>query len=514
MSDYWKKRFLKDKAASVNRAEDYLKKQQEKLYVQAAGEIERQIEKIYERFADEEEITLAEAKQYIKDADFRRIDWNAMLEESRILRERMKEDVPDDVKKNLEKQHQKLDETMKAYAKRGRISYLELRQMEINKILVNLYDEQQHNIYDYLTNEYDDGYYRSIFNIQQHMGFGYDFIRPNERAVNTAIFNRYDKRNFSRSLYGHCTNFSEDLRSNLVTGLITGENLDKMASRIHKRMGVAYSAAKTLVRTETAYIYEKSAMEGYSACGIEEYEFLATLDYKTSEICQEMDGKCFKVKDAIPGKNFPPMHPNCRSTTVCSFPEEKDKTTKMTRVARDANGSLYDVPADITYKEWRGLHKDKTPFLSYGEKRALNQYQSFESYVINEKIRKGIALSSDEQRMADNLSSALDKMDNYEGIVVRCLDIRDKAELKIFLEQHKKGKEVIYDAFTSTSMEDGYNPDANIRIYIESKSGKDISAFNSKEKEVLYKCKQGFKIKKVLEKNGKFYFLMEEKDVR
>ncbi len=352
-NDYWQRRYLKDKAASVNRAEDYLAGYQKRLYSQAEQEIQEQIEKLYKRFASVEQISLAEAKRRVSDADFRRIDWNAMLGKSNDLLRQMKEDLPESVSENLEKQHQALDQTMKAYAKRGRISYLELRSMEIDRIMLSLYDSQQQDIYDFLQSEYDDGYYRSIYNTQQRMGFGYDFTRPNEKAVNTAILNRYDKRNFSRSLYAHCTNFSEDLKSNLVTGLITGESLDKMASRIHKRMGVAYSAAKTLVRTETAYIYETSTMAGYSSCGIELYEFLATLDYKTSEICQEMDGKHFKVKDAVPGKNFPPMHPNCRSTTVCWFPEEESKKTQTTRIAKNERGKYYEVPADMTYKEWK-----------------------------------------------------------------------------------------------------------------------------------------------------------------
>lgn len=272
--DYWERRYLKDKAASVNWTEDYLAKQQKKLYSQAEQEIQAEVGKLYKKFADSEKISLAEAKQKIKDADFRKIDWEGMLQQEKELRERLKEtDLPEEVREQIEKQHRELDLEMKAYAKRGRISYLELRSLEIDKIMVNLYDKQQENIYDHLTNEFDDGYYHSIFNTQQRIGFGYDFTRPSEEAVNRAILNRYDKRNFSKSLYTHCTNFSTDLKSNLVTGLITGENLDKMASRIHKRMGVAYSAAKTLVRTETAYIYETATMEGYSACGIEWYAF-------------------------------------------------------------------------------------------------------------------------------------------------------------------------------------------------------------------------------------------------
>ena len=227
---------------------------------------------------------------------------------------------------------------------------------------------------------------------------------------------------------------------------------------------------------------------------------------------QEMDGKHFKVKDAVPGKNFPPMHPNCRSTTVCWFPGEEDKKAQTTRIAKNENGKYYEVPANMTYKEWRGQHKDKTPFLSYGEKRALNQYCSFESYKINEKLRKGLPLLENEQRMVDKLNRALDKMDDYKGNVVRCLDIRDTEELRDFIQEHQKGMEVTYPAFTSASIEEGYNPYANIRIYIESRSGKDITSFNFSEKEVLYKRNQSFIVRELVEKDGVFYILAEEKD--
>lgn len=355
---YWERRHLKDKAASINRAEDYLLKEQKRLYRSAGDEMRKEIEKLYQNFADQQNITLAEAKERIKDADFRRINWKELISESRSCAERLKgaDKLPGDIMAAIEKQHQELEAQIALYSRRGRISYLELRQLEIDRKLLDLYDRQQVNMYDFLKSEFDDGYYRSIFTTQQMTGFGKDFIHPNDRAVEKAILNRYDKRNYSKSLYAHCSNFSNDLQENLTIGLIRGENLDGMASRIHRRMDVAYSAAKTLVRTETAYIFEKAATEAYQACGIEWYEYLATLDNRTSEACQELDGKHFKVKDAMPGKNYPPMHPNCRSTTVCWFPGEEEKKAKTTRTARGADGKSYEVPADMTYKQWRSRY--------------------------------------------------------------------------------------------------------------------------------------------------------------
>ncbi len=356
--EYWKKRFEKDKAGQVNRTEDYIRKKQQAYYQKAEEEIRREIEKLYQRFSDEENITLAQAKEKIRGADFKKIDFHAMVQESlKLFRElKGKDQLPGDVVARMEQQHMDLEKKINLYARRGEISYLELKCLDIDRILLGLYDRNQVGIYDHLKSEWEDAYYRQIFNTQQHIGFGKDFIRPNEKAVRRAVLNRYDKKDYSKRLYAHCHTFSQDFRENLTIGLIRGENLDKMAGRIHKRMGVAQSAAKRLVRTETAYVFEQATMEAYRQCGIEWYEFLATLDNKTTPQCQRLDGKHFKVEDARPGENCPPMHPNCRSTTVCWFSGEEEKKARTQRIAKDENGHYYQVSAGLTYKQWEAAY--------------------------------------------------------------------------------------------------------------------------------------------------------------
>lgn len=89
--------------------------------------------------------------------------------------------------------------------------------------------------------------------------------------------------------------------------------------------------------------------QAYKECGIEMYEFMVTLDHKKSKPCQELDRKRSLIKDAVPGKNYPPMHLNCRSITVAAF--EDDKVTK--RLAKDKEGRYYEVSSDMTYPEWK-----------------------------------------------------------------------------------------------------------------------------------------------------------------
>lgn len=53
-------------------------------------------------------------------------------------------------------------------------------------------------------------------------------------------------------------------------------------------------------------------IEKYKDAEIETYQFSCTLDTKTCKVCASLDGKEFKVRKAVVGKNCPPMHDGCR----------------------------------------------------------------------------------------------------------------------------------------------------------------------------------------------------------
>ena len=92
-------------------------------------------------------------------------------------------------------------------------------------------------------------------------------------------------------------------------------------------------------------------IESYKECDIEEYIYAATLDLRTCEICQPLDRKVFKVSKARPGKNLPPMHPNCRCTTRAFL--GSDTLKRIQRRAGDPKtGKTYLVPANMNYEQW------------------------------------------------------------------------------------------------------------------------------------------------------------------
>ena len=121
-----------------------------------------------------------------------------------------------------------------------------------------------------------------------------------------------------------------------------GKSVAEMSKALSARMGQSYKAAERLIRTETNHFHGEADKAAYKAAGVDEYEYVATLDSRTCETCAALDGKHFKVKDAQAGVNYPPMHPNDRCTTVEYDPDD----------ALDWYNSGKPMPENMTYEEW------------------------------------------------------------------------------------------------------------------------------------------------------------------
>lgn len=224
----------------------------------------------------------------------------------------------------------------------------------------------------------NEAYYRNMFDIQKGLGFRFDFAAMPTRVVEQILKNPWSGKSFSARVWGNTEVLAEKLNESLTAGFMSGAGIKKMVQDIQELSQVGKHAATRLVRTEVTYMANAAEMESYEEAEIERYQFLATLDMRTSDICQEHDGKVFPVKDGVPGKNMPPLHPYCRSTTIAYFGPEFMKDTE--RRARDpVTGKNELVPGDMTYKEWRkGLD----------EKHGKNQVDIMEKKIRNKTADK------------------------------------------------------------------------------------------------------------------------------
>ncbi|WP_312124074.1 minor capsid protein [Lysinibacillus boronitolerans] len=198
-----------------------------------------------------------------------------------------------------------------------------------------------------LLQVYEDGFYRSAYNVQQALGYGTGAIFMAPSAAEVAIGVAWSGKNYSERIWQHRDVLAKKIEQILTKGTILGSSNAQMAKQLAQEMNNTFSNAARLVRTETNYIHNQASKQSYEALGLEQYQFLATLDLRTSKICASLDGKKFYLKDAQAGLNYPPMHPNCRSTTipVVEYDAEEVRLAKI-------NGTYYEVPASMTYEQW------------------------------------------------------------------------------------------------------------------------------------------------------------------
>lgn len=235
---------------------------------------------------------------------------------------------------------------------KARITRYQALQKQIDALLQQLYGiEYQYKGEELLKEVYSDAYYRTWFNIDQYHGFHFEFAQINAKTVEELIKYPFNGADFSTRIWRQKEDMLQRLNESITTMLIQGRNPKTLAGEMSKTFGTKEYEAYRLLHTEGSFIMEQGTLAGYKEDGVEKYQILATLDTRTSEICRDEDGKVYDIDKVVTGKNYPPYHPFCRTTTVPYY--EDEDLSEETRVARDyETGKTYDVPADMTYEQW------------------------------------------------------------------------------------------------------------------------------------------------------------------
>ena len=176
-------------------------------------------------------------------------------------------------------------------------------------------------------------------------------------------------------------------------GVTEGESMAKIAKRLRGRlqfganqemtaraqalaggsgMKLANNQVRTIVRTSVNQVQTMANQAVYSANQdvTKKYEYVATLDARTSAICGSLDGKTFKYGEGP----MPPQHFNCRSTTVPIIDDE-DLRKKFPDTRPSEKGR---VPQNESYPNWLKKNPDM-------QTEALGNKKPFFNYLINKK---------------------------------------------------------------------------------------------------------------------------------
>lgn len=336
MSDnnYWEKRAIDLEKLTQDRADVDIM-HVNKLFDGAVTIIEKQIEEIFDKYTHETGLTQDSALRLLNERQTETMRRNLMTALAQCQEEVAR---------------QAILARLNAPAYAARISRLEALKDLIHAQAYKVGSVAHYRLTDRLIDTYKQSYYRSIYDQQRRTEAGFDFTKLADRDVQAAIATNWAGSNYSKRVWKNTKKLAESLEEVITQGLMTGQSIRDMELALEARIVSERYKINRIIRTEVSHCCNQGILMSYKVAGTLRYIYLATLDMKTSSICRKLDKEVFFVSKAKEGVNFPPMHPNCRSTTM-AYPE--DGILPKDRTARDpeTNKNIH-VPFDMSYAQW------------------------------------------------------------------------------------------------------------------------------------------------------------------
>lgn len=350
-AEYWADRALNELLMgerSVLEYEDALLQ----AYTIALREIKKDIDAFFTRYAQQHRVSYAEARK--------RLTTPELKEFQTLINKWLKEALSGNWSSEYVKYLQKL-----AAAKY--VSRLEMLEADV-RYQIELIEQKKHvDVTELLSINYLSAFYERSYTLAHGAEIAVRFNAVSKAGVEKAIKTKWSQYSYNQTIWNDRDRLVRTLSTIIPQSFSRGLSSNQLGDMIAKEMDASRNRGRTLARTEVNYVCNQADLDAYKVVGIEEYDYLATLDMKTSEICRGLDGTTHKVSHAKVGVNFPPMHPNCRSTTVPRFDDQDVEE----RVARNQDGQTIKVPRKMTQEEYINTYvpeEDRERLLNFRNK--------------------------------------------------------------------------------------------------------------------------------------------------
>lgn len=231
-----------------------------------------------------------------------------------------------------------------------------------------LYKADVEKTTDFLGKITKQAYNRTTYDLQVGTGtLGAAFDEIPDSRIKQILRTNWSGNTYSKRIYANVEDMQIKLKQTLLEGMMTGEGEREIAAKVSERWQIGYNDARRLIRTETTYVTNQAELDSYKDAGIDKYKYVSVLDSRTSEVCHDLNGKTFLISEAVPGKNYPPMHPWCRSTTVAVLGEELwSKSVEELEKESDELSKELGLDDDVSFDEWfENLQKTESGKVKY-----------------------------------------------------------------------------------------------------------------------------------------------------
>lgn len=366
-TEYWRNRYKLVEERLYKYAYDN-KGEIEKIFKNSLANINKEIAVWLQRFADNNNITYAEATRLIGIKELEELGWN----------------VEEYVEKGIDNQYTQLwDNKLENASARWHISRFEALKIQVMEICENMYGSVDNIISDTMKKVYTEGYYRSAYELSKGLNVGINVARVNENLLQKIINKPWadDGSNFSKRIWGrYRPTLVNRLHKDLTDCVIRGINPQTLAAQYAKDFNVSQNAASNLLLTEYSQFAAQSNTDCLNDLDVEEYEIIETLDGHTCGQCQGMDKKHFPMAQLQVGVNAPPFHNRCRGTKCPYINDEFG--TNIKRAARDPETGKTVYVDDMSYTEWKDkfVKENGQDTWDYYEKSTKNKSADKEQY--------------------------------------------------------------------------------------------------------------------------------------
>ena len=366
--DYWEERQIKREAKAFSKIED-VEKEYKIALEKAKQNISKELSRIGTTYMKDNNLNYHDALKLLKGDDYK--VWKKDLHDYMSEYNKLLKTAPLEAKK--------LFLEIETLSARSRMSHLDSLRAQIDMELIEVSSDINETTKNTLTSIYRDTYTE----VTKDLGIN-AIVSPEK--IKTVLDKPWSGSNFSQRLWSNTDKLAQTVKQEIVNGMIQGINLQTMTKRVSERFETAKkNDVERLLRTEVNYTLNQATLDGYKEAGIEKYEFSATLDSRTSQICSELHGEVFEIKKIAVGLNYPPMHPRCRSTTIPIIDYES-----LIKQGRE----------EIGEKDTENNDKEE---LTNTENRSINEFKEASSIKEANEFAEKLGLRAD-----------------YTGIDIRC----------------------------------------------------------------------------------------------
>ena len=333
---YWSRRIKLLEDSLKDRSYSYVENM-ERQFMAAQAQVERELAVWYQRFADNNSITLADAKRLLTSGELAEFRWTV----GEYIAYGQQNAIDGAWMKQLENA-----------SARVHISRLEAIKLQIQQQAEVLYANQLDFVDSAAREVYLGSYYGTAFELQRGFGVGWTMQAVNESTITKVLSRPWttDGQTFRDRCWTNKQALVNSVNTQLTQMIIRGEAPDKAISAISRQFKVSRDKAGRLIMTEAAAFSSAAQKDSFTELGVGRYKIVASFDGDICELCGTLDGQVFKLSDYQVGLTAPPFHPWCR---CCTCPYFEDMEGLGERWTRKPDGTTKKVSADMSFEEWK-----------------------------------------------------------------------------------------------------------------------------------------------------------------